>query len=38
VKRPGDANWVTGAQGMMSAQIIAVKCPNGGGAAVQVEP
>lgn len=38
VKRPGDAEWVSGAQGLLSTQIIAVKCPKGGGDATQIEP
>ena len=38
VKRPGDAKWVSGADGPKSAQIIAIKCPNGGGEAAAVEP
>jgi hypothetical protein len=38
VKRPGDTKWISGAQGLESAQIITVKCPNGDGDAVQVEP
>jgi hypothetical protein len=38
VKRPGDPNWIGGDQGLLSAKIIAVKCPNGGGEAVQIEP
>jgi hypothetical protein len=38
VKRPGDTKWISGAQGPESAQIIAVKCPNGGGAPELVEP
>ena len=38
VKRPGDAKWISGAQGLESAQIIAVKCPSGGGDATMVEP
>jgi hypothetical protein len=38
VKRPGDTKWTSGADGPKSAQIISIKCPNGGGDAVAVEP
>ena len=38
VKRPGDAKWISGADGLKAAQMLNVKCPNGGGDAVMVEP
>jgi hypothetical protein len=37
VKRPGDAKWISGAQGLESAQIIAIKCSDGSDATM-VEP
>lgn len=38
VKRPGDAKWISGADGLESLRITKVTCPNGGGDAVMVEP
>jgi hypothetical protein len=38
VKRPGDKKWISGGDGPKSAQIISIKCPNGGGDPVAVKP
>lgn len=38
VKRPGDAQWVSGANRVAAGQITMVKCPSGDDPAIPVEP